>query len=60
MTKYQLHVVLFKVEKDEKGVVVESDILEEEGVKGHAEEFDDEDAARYAFTMVSDVDVQRR
>jgi hypothetical protein len=55
-----MHVVLYKVETDEKGDVTVSDILEEEEVDGHAKEFDDEDVARYAFTMVSGVDVQRR
>lgn len=60
MTKYQLHVVLFKVETDENGQVVKSDIIEEEEVKEHMTEFDDEDVARYAFSMVSGVDVNRR
>lgn len=60
MTRWQMHVVLYKVETDEKGDVTVSDILEEEEVDGHAKEFDDEDVARYAFTMVSGVDVQRR
>jgi hypothetical protein len=59
MTKYQIHVVLYKVETDNNGDVIKSDLLEEEELGGHTDEFDDEGLARRIFSTVTGVDVTR-